>query len=423
MALDVAPGVVTDLPAPARSMRAMVCEACAKPARAITSTRCASCGGLMTFRYAATAADLPRTSGRMWDYRAFLPVADGTHIVSLGEGGTPLLRARNDWGCEVYWKNEAQNPTGSQKDRALSIALTEARALRAERVVIASTGSAGLSCAAYSARAGIPCLILVPQGLPRERVMPMHAFGAVVAEVAGSFETIETITARLSEEWYQASTIRSVNPAQAEAAKTVAFEIVATLGHAPDWVIVPVGGGGTFYGIWRGFRCLLDLEHIDRMPRMVSVQVEAFNTVQRAVERGVTDEQFHLIAADSAAVTAAINLKHRIPPDLTSVLQALRDSNGLAVSVSEQETLEWQSRLGSEEGIFCERSSAVVAAATAQLIDRTTIGRNDSVVAVITGSGMRDMSALVREPLPRIVEGCDAQDLVQLLRAKSSRQQ
>lgn len=418
MALDANAGVAADRNVAPICTR--VCEACAKPSPAATSTHCASCGALMTFRYTATATDLPRGVGFMWDYRAFLPVADGTHMVSLGEGGTPLLRARNDWGCDVHWKNEAQNPTGSQKDRALSIALTEARALDAKRVVIASTGSAGLSCAAYSARAGIPCLILVPQGLPRERVAPMHAYGAVVAEVAGSFEAIEKIIARLSGDWYQASTIRSVNPAQAESGKTVAFEIVAALGHAPHWVIVPVGGGGTLYGIWRGFRCLVELGHINQMPRMVSVQVDAFDTVQRAVATGVTGKQFDLIAADSTAVTAAINLKHRIPPDLSSVLQALRDSDGLAVSVSERETLDWQSRLGSEEGIFCEPSSAVVAAATARLIERATIRRSDCVVAVITGSGMRDMGALVRESLPRIAEDCDVADLTRLLRAKSA---
>jgi threonine synthase len=178
----------------------IVCQVCARPTSNDRAMRCAACGGTLGFRYAAPDR-WPAGTTRVWDHAALLPIARDVAPVTLGEGGTPLIAARGDQGCRLHWKIEGANPTGSQKDRALALALTHARATGARRVVVASTGSVGLACAAYGARAGIPCLVLLPDGTPTERVRPMLAFGATVAAVQSTFETIERLLQTLESGW------------------------------------------------------------------------------------------------------------------------------------------------------------------------------------------------------------------------------
>jgi threonine synthase len=376
------------------------CEACGSERHAQAAVRCASCGGTLRFAY-----DTPRTwpshAGRMWAYGELLPVAAAVEPVTLGEGGTPLVESARDHGVRLWWKNEGANPTGSQKDRAISVAFTQARAIGARRIAVASTGSVGLACAAYAAKARLPCMILMPRGTPAERLKPMMAFGATVAAVDTSFETIEKLLHALDDSWFQASTIASLSPYQAEGPKTIAYEVVAQLGRVPDWFIVPVGGGGTLAGIWRGFQDLKRIGRIDRLPRMVSVQTRLFNALELAMERGLTTmEQLQTIAADEAIETIARNLKHGVPPDAVAALKALRESDGLAVSVSEEAIRAWHLRLAAEEGIFAEPSCAAAPAGIEKLVAAGRIARGDSVVALVTGSGLREPGALpAREPV------------------------
>ena len=385
----------------------ILCEACdAEAGTQAMIRRCAACGGKLTFAYDYGGARLPAGAGGMWDYADLLPLGDPANIVTLGEGATPLLAARQDRGCRLFWKNEARNPTGSQKDRALSLAVSKAKEFKVPRVIIASTGSAGLACAAYCARAGIPCLVLVPQVTPAERLLPMQALGARIVEMEGTFVQIEQFlhTLELLPTWYDATTKRAANPFQAEAPKTIAYEIVGQLGQAPDWVIVPVGGGATLFGIWRGF---LDLQHlgcIARVPRLVAVQPARFNTLEVALQQGLrTQADLQTIAMDERVETIARNLKHGVPPDGADALRAVGESGGTALSVTDADALDWQRRLGTEEGIFCEPSSAVAGAAAAALVRDGIVRSTETVVAVITGSGLRELGAVgavSRVPLP-----------------------
>ena len=146
----------------------------------------------------------------MWEFADLLPLADQGRAVSLGEGGAPLLPARTDLGCNAYWKLESLNPTGSQKDRALSVSISRAAELGFRRVIIASTGSAGLSCAAYCARAGLGCIVVVPQGMPAERLLPMQGYGARLVEMRGTFRHIEDLLdlVRGTAGWFDATTKR-----------------------------------------------------------------------------------------------------------------------------------------------------------------------------------------------------------------------
>lgn len=376
------------------------CERCEAADHAPSASRCVACGGTLRFTYDTPRA-LPRHPARVWDWAELLPVAASVEPVTLGEGGTPLVQASRDRGVRLYWKNEGANPTGSQKDRAISVAFTQARAIGARRVAVASTGSVGLACAAYAAKAGLSCMILMPRDTPAERLKPMMAFGATVAAVDTSFEAIEKLLHALDGSWFQASTIAALSPYQAEGPKTIAYEVVAQLGHAPDWFVVPVGGGGTLAGIWRGFQDLARIGRIERLPRMVSVQTETFNALEIAMARGLaTMDELAGIAADEALDTIARNLKHGVPPDALGALRALRESDGLAVSVGEAAIRGWHLRLAAEEGIFAEPSCAAAPAGIEKLLAAGRIKPGDSVVALITGSGLREPGALPqREPV------------------------
>jgi len=397
----------------------ILCEACgAEAGTQAMIRRCATCGGKLTFGYDYAGARIPAGAGGMWDYVDLLPLGDPANIVTLGEGATPLLAARQDRGCRLFWKNEARNPTGSQKDRALSLAVSKAKEFKVPRVIIASTGSAGLACAAYCARAGIPCMILVPQGTPAERLVPMQVLGARIVEMQGTFVQIEQLLHSLEDlpTWYDATTKRAANPFQAEAPKTVAYEIVGQFGEAPDWVVVPVGGGATLFGIWRGFLDLQHLGRIARVPRMVAVQPARFNTLEIALQRGLTTQaDLETIAMDERVETVARNLKHGVPPDGADALRAVRESGGTALSVIDRDTLAWQQRLGAEEGIFCEPSSAVAGAAAATLVKAGTVRSTETVVAVITGSGLREVGSLPAPSLIRLRPDAGPADLDRIL--------
>lgn len=333
----------------------------------------------------------------MWDYAAVLPVDDAKHIVSLGEGGTPLIEASAAGGCRLFWKNEARNPTGSQKDRAISVSLSKAKEVEAARVILASTGSSGLACAAYSAHAGIPCVILVPEGTPSERSIVMEFHGATVLEVPGPFtETVRILDLVAGDpSWYPAQTNRRTNPYQAEGARTIAYEILQQLGRVPDWLVVPVGGGGTLSGIHRGFRDLKQLGLIDRLPRFAAVQPTGFNTVEQALARGLTsDADVADIALDASRQTVMNNLRAGRKSDHADVVAAVAATNGVALAVTDEDALEWQKQLAAREGIFCEPSSAAAAAGVAMLRASGTIQPDDTVVAIITGSGARQMEVL-----------------------------
>ncbi len=333
----------------------------------------------------------------MWDYAPVLPISDAKHIVTLGEGATPFIEAATESACRLFWKNEARNPTGSQKDRAISVSLSKAKEAGASRVILASTGSSGLACAAYSARAGLDCVVLVPEGTPPERSIVMECFGAVVIEVPGPFKETARILDLLESDpsWYLASTNRRTNPYQAEGVRTIAFEILNQLGRAPDWLVVPVGGGGTLSGIYRGFRDLRGLGMIDSVPRFAAVQPAGWNTVEQALARGLRGEAaLAVIPIDTSRDTVMNNLKSGLRSDIADVIAAVEATNGTALAVPDEDALAWQARLAATEGIFSEPSGAAAAAAVASLVGRGVVKGSETVVAVITGSGFRQLGVL-----------------------------
>jgi threonine synthase len=224
----------------------------------------------------------------------------------------------------------------------------------------------------------------------------MAYLGAEAIEVAGTFEEIEEVMGRLdSRRWYQASTVARVNAVQAAGSKTIAFEIVHQARRVPDWVVVPIGGGGTISSIWRGFIELRELGAIDRLPRLLGVQAAGFEAVHQAfLAQCDSVHDLPQVEKSQERDTVLRNLKHRIPPDGDLALAAVRESGGATAVVEDATALRDQARLARTDGIFCEPSSAVIVSAIEQLVSSGTMREKMCVAAVVTGSGFREMGAL-----------------------------
>ena len=360
---------------------------------------CAACGGLLDYRYDVAGARFDATERSIWRYRDLLPVPPDTEPVSLGEGLTPLVRANLSLGVETWWKNESLNPSGSQKDRAMSVALTRARALGIRTVFVASAGSTALAAAAYAARAGIRCIVLVGEDASERRLLPIAAFGARVFRVRGSVDDALDLLDRAVRTvgLHDVSTRRAGNPAQAEGPKTIAYEIVESLGRFPDWVVVPAGGGGTLAAIHRGFRELREMGRPGGLPRLASFQPDGYDTFPPALEHGwVSDADLRANAFVDRPPTVQVKIAHTYAPDGAAALAAIRESGGSAVSISDEEAIQGLRQLAAVEGIFAEPSSGGVVAAVRRLGARGLVGPDELVVGIVGGNGFRELE--VTEP-------------------------
>jgi threonine synthase len=388
----------------------IACESCGRgaPARPYAA-RCESCGGTLGFRYpGAGAAPLASPARTMWDYADWLPVERPAEAVTLDEGGTPLVPARGKWGLSpgrLWLKDESRNPTGSHKDRALSVAVTRGRELGFTSCVIISAGSTGLSTAAYAARAGMRCALIAPRGTPDERLIPAALYGAQIFEAPGTFEDALRAVDRIGDQHpvYLTSTYRRGNPYQAEGARTIGFEIAAQLaerGAAADWIVVPTGGGGTVAGIWRAYGELRDAlgragGPAPRTPRIAAVQPAPYNALEVALARGLeTEAELYGLGISEDVPTVQAKLQHGVPPDAVHALAALRASGGAAVSVTDAEALAAQRELAGAEGLFAEPSAAAALAGVRRLLANGTVRPTDTVVALVTGSGFREVGAV-----------------------------
>ena len=340
----------------------------------------------------------------MWKYGHLLPVSDRSHIVTLGEGNTPLLRAKADEGMRLFLKNETVNPTGSHKDRALSIAISKAVEFGIKACMLYSDGSAALSSAAYAARAGITNIALVPEGSPDYRLLPLMIYNSVVLEYVGpaaeALDWVHTACRELT--LYETTTYRLANPYQSEGPKTIAYEIVEQLGGVPDWCLIPVGGGGTLAGIWRGFRDLYDRGETKKLPKLAGVLPHGFGLLQEGLEHDVSsDSQLRALIPTNlrravTAPTAQAKLAMAFPPDGVDAIAAIRNSQGLFINVSDDDALAAQRALGAKEGIYVEISAAVSTAALKVLMEDGTIQYGETTVALLCGSGFREPGELAR---------------------------
>ncbi len=328
-------------------------------------------------------------------YREFLPVGEGTPNLTIGEGDTPLVRAasleRRLGVSEVWLKLEGCNPTGSFKDRGLAVAAAKAIEEDAHSFICASTGNTAASAAAFGARSGTPTGVIIPaRGVALGKVAQALIYGARVIPIRGSFDDGLTVVRKLASR-PGVALVNSVNPYRLEGQQTAAFEVVDTLGDAPDELFIPVGNAGNITAYWQGFRAYEGAGRSTQLPVMRGFQAEGAAPI-------VEGEP----VANPDTVASAIRIGN--PANWERAVQARDESDGTIEAVSDEEIVEAYQLLAAEEGIFVELASA---ASVAGLLRRARGGEGTGgrVVCVLTGTGLKDPGAAVRyAPEPAEVE-------------------
>ena len=354
----------------------------------------------------------------MWRYREFMPV-DPSRIVSLDEGGTPFVRCDtigSELGIELYVKVEGSNPTGSFKDRGMSVGITKALELGVDTVGCASTGNTSASLAAYAARAGLGCIVLLPSGKVALGKLAQAMFhGARVLSVRGNFdEALEAVTElALMGELYL---LNSVNPFRLEGQKSIGFEIVDDLGwESPDRIILPVGNAGNISAIWKGISEFYRAGFIDERPMMTGIQAEGASPVVEAFRKGRTEIE---PVRDPETVATAIRIG--APVSYLKALRAIYESDGYAESVTDEEILSAQKLLARREGIGVEPASAASIAGLIKLVDEGVVDRGERVVCVVTGHVLKDPDTAIKASTEPVEVEPDINQLRSIIRGTGS---
>jgi len=379
------------------------CSACGRefPAGQVYTT-CPDCRGPLLARYDLAAAraglDRERLSRRpagIWRWRELLPVQDPAHIVTLGEGDTPLVRLERQGARlglpHLFVKEEGKNPTGTFKARGLSAAVSMAKELGLERLIIPTAGNAGGALAAYAARGGLQALVYMPADTPRANVAECRAAGAETVLVEGLISDAGRLAGERAslEGWFDVSTFKE--PYRAEGKKVMGYELAESFGwDLPDVILYPAGGGTGLVGMWKAFAELAELGWLEgeagrgRRPRMVAVQAAGCAPLARAVETGAEE-----VEVWEGASTVAAGLRVPKPYAGKLILEAIRQSSGTAVAVTDEELQEAQRRLAREEGILAAPEGAATLAALEKLAVRGEVQPEERVVLFNTGSGLK----------------------------------
>ncbi len=356
-----------------------VCTACGKPLFAIVDLAAAG-----------RALNREKSSSReksLWRYRELLPLPKNAEPVSLGEGGTPLLRAKKFAdGLDVWIKDESQNPTQSFKARGMSVAVSMAKYLGATKLAVPSAGNAGGALAAYAARAGIEAQIFMPRDTPRANIIECRELGANVILIEGLITDCGAEIARRkdTEGWFDMSTLKE--PYRIEGKKTLGYELAEQLNwKLPDVILYPTGGGTGLIGMWKAFDEMEELGWIDKKrPRMFSVQASGCAPIVRAFETG---ERFAAEFPNAHTIASGLRVPKAIADFL--ILEILHKSNGGAVAVDDEEMICTGREVGSKEGLFVSPEGAACLAALKSLRSARKIDIGERVVTFNTGAGIK----------------------------------
>jgi len=334
--------------------------------------------------------------GVIEEYRDFLPVTDKTPIVTLFEGNTPLvpaprLAAATDARMQIYLKCEGFNPTGSFKDRGMTVAISKALETGSRAVICASTGNTSAAAAAFAARAGIRAFVMVPKGsVALGKLSQAAIHGAKVLMVEGNFDQALTIVRQIAER-YPVTLVNSVNPFRLEGQKTGAFEVCDQLGRAPDYHLIPVGNAGNITAYWRGYREYHRAGRVKELPRMVGFQAA-----------GAAPIYENRVVEEPRTVATAIKIGN--PASWGPALEAMKDSRGWIDIVTDEEILRAYRLLAREEGIFMEAASAATVAGLIKLAKAGRFEPGSTLVLTLTGHGLKDPdTALESASRPTVV--------------------
>jgi threonine synthase len=326
-----------------------------------------------------------------------MPIRDQAKIVSLNEGGTGLhscQRLANLLGVRhLYVKNEGENPTGSFKDRGMTVGITKAVELNMKTVICASTGNTSASLAAYAAKAGLQCIVLIPSGkIAYGKLAQAMVYGAKVVQIRGNFDKALEMVLELSEKHREVYLLNSINPYRLEGQKSLAYEICDQMSRKPpDRVVLPVGNAGNISAIWKGFTEFHKLGLIDKLPKMTGIQAEGAAPIARAIKNG-KDE----IVPISRPETIATAIRIGAPVSWKKAIRAIKESGGTAETVTDKEILEAQKMLARSEGLFVEPASASSIAGLKKLVEAEKIDEDEVVVCVTTGHGLKDPDIAIK---------------------------
>lgn len=362
---------------------------------------CTECGKPLLVRYDLqriakfiTKPALFTRSPSLWRYREVLPVRREDNIVSLGEGWTPLLHAKSLGASlgmrELYVKDESLNPTQSFKARGMAVAVSMAKELGARKLAAPSAGNAAGALAAYCARAGLEAFLFMPRDTPRANVIECEVAGAHVTLIDGLITDCgaEVARRREAEGWFDVSTLKE--PYRVEGKKTLGYEIAEQAAWTlPDVIICPTGGGTGLVGMWKAFDEMQQLGWIsEKRPRMISVQAAGCAPIVRAFEKG---ERFAEEILNAATVASGLRVPKAIGDFL--ILDALRESGGTAIAVTDEELIDGAREMARVEGIFAAPEGGACLPALKKLLEKGEIDRSEKVVLLNTGSGLKYLDA------------------------------
>ncbi|MQL55348.1 threonine synthase [Acidianus ambivalens] len=357
---------------------------------------CPRCGGLLEIKVKLKGFSFSNLKGRgVWRYKDAIP-GNYSKIVSINEGNTPLIPSRIY--KQTFYKFEGANPTGSFKDRGMTVAVSSAVNTGYKVVAAASTGNTAASAAAYASRAGLRIYLVLPKGkVALGKLAQSILYGATILEVNGSFDIAMASVMRLYKDLGIVYPLNSFNPWRLEGQKTIAYEIAEEIGE-PDNVIVPVGNAGNIYAIWKGFTELQEAGVISKIPRMIGIQAEGAAPIAKAIEKGLNEPEFF---ENPETIATAIRIGK--PVNWKKAIKAIRSSKGTALSVSDQEIIDAQKKLAREEGIGAEPASAAALAGYEKAINEGIIDKDQKNVLILTGHALKDPDAMLRLDARRIL--------------------
>lgn len=340
--------------------------------------------------------------GLIQTYKQYLPVTDDTPLLTLKEGNTPLIRAdnlSNELGIDLYFKFEGLNPTGSFKDRGMVMAVAKAIEEGSNTIICASTGNTSAAAAAYAARAGLNCIVIIPNNnIALGKLAQAIIYGAKVIAIEGNFdralEIVRDISAKSS-----ITLVNSVNPYRIEGQKTAVFEVCDQLGKAPDVLAIPVGNAGNITAYWKGFKEYYDRGKSYSLPRMVGFEAEG----AAAIVRGEPIKEPETVAT-------AIRIGN--PASWTTAVAAANESGGLINDVTDEEILSAYRTIAAREGVFAEPAAAASVAGVFKLHAKGYFKGGESVVCVLTGNGLKDPNNAIQSVGTDVTVVADTEEAV-----------
>ncbi|MBU5627508.1 threonine synthase [Oscillibacter sp. MSJ-2] len=377
------------------------CVRCGRTYEAVPGLTTCECGGILDIVYDygyirqnLTKEKLKEREHTMWRYRELLPIKEDTAPTPLRVGWSPLYeepRLAEQLGIGRLWvKDDGQNPTASLKDRASAMAVAKAGEAGAKVIACSSTGNAASSLAGNAAAAGLKTYIFVPSRAPKGKVAQLMTFGATVVSVQGSYEDTFELSRAAIDRWGWYNRNAAINPYLSEGKKTVSLEIMEQLcWQVPDYVALSVGDGCTIAGVWKGLKDLYAIGFIDKLPRLISAQAEGCCPLNRAIASG---EPWRPMEENTLADSIAVG----VPRNADKALMAIRESGGLVVNVSDEEIMAAQKLLGAACGVFGEPAGVTGTAGVKKLCEQGVLGKNDSVVSIVTGNGLKDVANAIK---------------------------